>query len=326
MYQSANVQLSQAKKESDNKRVITNDVNQMVRNKMLELGLNPIMELDESVVSDNRNDIMAVLKNITRQPKKVYSDLFNKNELDDFYTVMDEFARKYLKGRRNLTANVFMLEWDKFKNGSSVPFTVQELGKLTPVLETTESSKRRGLKNIQGKERNKIYDSFNKIQQEITNRDNRIKELFKIRNKGINEGTITYGEESKLDDEIMKLTKEKIHFETLLKRLPDREKIERTNIETEKDDSYKKLSDIQSQIDDLNEEYSSLDKMDKRKRAYKDKLEDLDKRKNDLLNKELAGFGLRKKRCSVKNVSLIINPTKMTRTAYYPVSKNWSYM
>lgn len=329
MYQSQKAQLLSASKESKNKNIISKDVDQMVRNRLLEQGIQPML-LDESDVPNKTNIIMEILKKITYQPKKVYSELFNKNELNDFLMTSEEFMRKYLKNRRNISASLFMLEWDKFKsNPTGRQYTIKELANLTSQIIKPESSKRHGILTTQGKERSKLNKDFNTIKKEI---DDRQYKISKIKRDYVDAIRLADFEKSdRLEAEIMKLSKEKKDFEEMLKNVEPREQYERNILTTEQERESNRLEDIRERIDDLENEYQVLKQMDGRKKEAKDKKEELDTLRKELLEFELAGFGIKKRQKRLNNKSksvnfLITKPSSARQSVIYPINHVFHWM
>ncbi len=313
MYQSANAQLLNAKKESANKRVISSDIDQMVRNRLLEQGIQPmIVESESPIISVEKNNIMEVLKHITTQPTKFYKYLFDTNQIQIFSIGFEEFIRKYLKYRKNLSADLLINTWERYKSDSTA--------KIENLEEIEKSYNRR----------NKIYN-FMEPKRRIQYIEN------------VNRHDIINDEElGRMDMELKRLDDyEKIPKMTTKQQKPppppppkplkQSTPIAPKNTQQEFLNELKKtvekrrLNEINSRIAILKNLYDVASPTQNTNILVKEMQELWEEKAN--IERKMRGSGLSKKgQKKTTSIMLVIDPTKMARKAVYPVNRTWSYM
>lgn len=260
MYQSGKDQLMQARKESSNKRLITEDIDQMIRNKMIMQGLTPI-SIDTEIPEIQKNEIIEALKRITIQPTKFYKYLFDTNQLDLFSMGLEEFVRKYLKYRKNISYDSLVSAWEKFK--------------LDP------TTRLEGLAELQQREsRKKIYDN------ELLER-NKLARTEMYEREGIKRGNLT----KERSDAIK-------YFDTVKRNLM--KQLEKEQNLTKQDEMWQDIANIEKykkqvlnpniNLDVLMEEYKKFPKKST-PQLSEEKKQDLNKRKKEIDNaKSMISF------------------------------------
>lgn len=278
MYQSMNEQINYLKTASITKKIISDDIDQMVRNKLIQLGITPIVieEFDPNV---NRNIVMSILKQITFEPRRAFSKIYEMDDLENFSRYRNEFL-KLLKGRTNLKANDLLIEWDYFKNNEmNKPLfrestlearekydreRKQAMDKLHEdqrmEIEETEELFREPIIIIEESERLKLKNDYDIYSKKLNELEKQKKEVIKELQKGI--GTINLEEETKLFD--------------LMKKLEDDRKIvnKKMSIMNEIDKLKKQIEAIQKGIQDKGNHKSNINERT-RMRTYKEKIEKL---------------------------------------------------
>lgn len=312
MYQSRQAQLDNSIKESRNKKIISHDINQMLRNQLLEQGIQPIIvENEETSIQDDYNFIMSQLKNITRQPKKFYDYLYRTNQINDFSQGINEFIRKKLRYKRNIPYTSLITEWEEYKSGDISITPLKDITDTRNKIISNEKNKRnKGVLSQEGKQRKQIENDFNRIKKEINARQNRLK---KIKNEYVKaEMDLNFELADKLKNEIVSLTKERKDYEILLEGLQNREDHEREQLSKQVEERAKNIEDIGMRIDDLNTSYRELG--DRRTKSARDQKETLDNLRKELLSDELAGFGIKRKKINIYNNKII-----------YPIGYRWDW-
>lgn len=128
MYRSTRAQLLNAEKEAINDKRIGSEINQMIRNQMLMQGITPItIEQEQPSIEQERAYIMSQLKSITTQPSKFYNYLYRTNQISDFSKGIDEFIRKKLKYKRNLSYTTLINEWEQYTMGDYTSTSLAEM-------------------------------------------------------------------------------------------------------------------------------------------------------------------------------------------------------
>lgn len=175
MIRSSKSQLLNAEKEAANGYYIGKEIDQMIRNQMLMQGLTPpiLFEEEKPRIEQERESIMTLLKTITTQPNKFYTYLYNTNQISLFSIGMEEFARKYLKYRKNIPYNELISAWNDFKENAN-----SRIGSLSNIIERdklsiTEQERRR---NLEDEERQGVRDIYlteaERMKKNIENQQN----------------------------------------------------------------------------------------------------------------------------------------------------------
>lgn len=179
MIRSSKSQLLNAEKEASNAYQIGKEIDQMIRNQMLMQGLTPpiLFEEEKPGIEQERESIMALLKTITTQPNKFYTYLYNTNQISPFSIGMEEFARKYLKYKKNIPYNSLIKLWEAFKSGKSsedVPVNLNEIINIGHVRErqrqnilNEEEKKRKNVESAEYQARRRRKENIEKKMQKL---------------------------------------------------------------------------------------------------------------------------------------------------------------
>lgn len=348
MYRSTRAQLLQARKDANNNSIVGSEVNQMLRNQMLMQGITPIItEQDKPDIAQEKQAIMTALKSITTQPTKFYGYLYNTNQIDLFAIGMEEFARKFLKYRKNLSYDQLVDAWERYKLDPSTKIEgLVEIQKRNTI-EKEESGRNILLKEretdiskilgsmMEGREsyarkqgftkqyednvkylntvKNNIMKNLEK-EQDLAKQDILWNELAIIENlkKKANDPRVSLKE---LADEVDKLVtvrrKKKTTVDTTKQAEINKIKEKIENIKQQKMDY---MNNISEQIERFEE--SNLPDIDS---AIRSQLSYYDNRISELENKlkEMSGSGIKRKKIGRGNTySKVV----------YPIGRRWDWM
>jgi hypothetical protein len=171
MYQSTGELLKSLEKESLSNKIISDDVGKMIRSTLLQQGLSPIIT-EEPNPNAIRDIVFEYLKTVTYQPKKVMDYLYNNNQMEEFSKYINEFNKEHIKGRKNLTGQTIITEWEYYKS-QEVP---KLLGKeIMNRLRYDEERARAGIATEEDLTRSVIYAGMK--EQEIQRKNFREEEI-----------------------------------------------------------------------------------------------------------------------------------------------------
>lgn len=174
------------KVKSLNQKVIGHEFNKMFMDQAIMKG-NPILFEEENPhVEQEREEIMTLLKTITTQPNKFYTYLYNMGQLETFSVGMHEFARKYLKYKKNIPYNSLIQLWNAYKSGkpsNEVPININEIVNIGHVRERErqnilkeEEKRRENIKSAEyqafKRKKEKMEKVLKELRQQIIKRTN----------------------------------------------------------------------------------------------------------------------------------------------------------
>lgn len=254
---------------SANQKLIGKEFDIAAENKKLMEGIVPSIFEERPNQLDNRDELIEVLKQVTYEPKKFFTMLYDKYEIAALTQYLPQFMKSIGRYRTNLSANQLYRYWEEFKDAAfdaSLKIAgVESIGGYSNLNEM-EKNKR----NIQENLENIEFNRINKI-KEIEKKMTEISKKIILLNTRASSSTFNTAEFTRLNDRLMELDEEKKELLKNMNIKPDylpfnSEKIANREINRNTDiikrklerEKTKQVSDMIKKLKQLNNEYKDL--------------------------------------------------------------------